>query len=231
MADTGTDTIRLRIVLAIILVPAIIGGMFVLAGRLDWVRGWGFVLVVVAGNAGNDLYLWKNNPELLLARARGGKGTKNWDKICLALFGTFYVATLIVGAIDAGRYNPSAMPASFWIVGAIAYLLSIVVLAWSMKVNPFFEKTARIQSDRGHRVVDAGPYKYVRHPGYTATIIGYIPGTPLMLGSWWAFVPAILALLVMVVRTALEDRMLLEELAGYAAYASRVRYRLMPGLW
>jgi protein-S-isoprenylcysteine O-methyltransferase Ste14 len=100
-----------------------------------------------------------------------------------------------------------------------------------MLANPFFEKTARIQTDRGHKVIDSGPYRYVRHPGYLGTIVGFILATPLMLGSWWSVVPAVLATLSVAVRTALEDRMLLQELEGYKAYAKRVRYRLIPLFW
>jgi len=98
-------------------------------------------------------------------------------------------------------------------------------------VNRNFEKTARIQSDRGHAVVQSGPYAYLRHPGYAATIVGFNFGTALMLLSWWACLPAVLAMIVLIVRTALEDRMLVEELAGYRDYAARVRYRLVPGVW
>ena len=100
-----------------------------------------------------------------------------------------------------------------------------------MLANPFFEKTARIQNDRNHQVIDSGPYRYVRHPGYVGVIAGLILATPFMLGSWWALVPAILSVFSIVVRTALEDHMLLNELEGYKAYAWRVRYRLVPYLW
>ena len=99
-----------------------------------------------------------------------------------------------------------------------------------MGENPFFEKTVRIQSDRGHRVVDIGPYRLVRHPGYLG-FFGWILSTPLLLGSWWAFVPALLSIAGIVVRTALEDRTLKAELPGYADYAKRTRYRLVPGIW
>ena len=99
-----------------------------------------------------------------------------------------------------------------------------------MGENPFFEKTVRIQSERGHRVVDTGPYRLVRHPGYLG-FFAWILSTPLLLGSWWAFGPAVVSVAAVVVRTALEDRTLKAELPGYADYARCVRYRLIPGLW
>ena len=99
-----------------------------------------------------------------------------------------------------------------------------------MVVNPFFEKTVRIQTDRGHRVIDRGPYAYVRHPGYLG-FVGWILAAPLLLLSAWAVVPSFLAVLGIVIRTALEDRTLKLELPGYTDYAARVHYRLIPRLW
>ena len=101
----------------------------------------------------------------------------------------------------------------------------------AMTVNPHFEKTVRIQDDRNHRVIESGPYRIVRHPGYTATLLGFVLATPLLLGSWWAFIPAILAMLCFIIRTVLEDLTLHKELWRYEAYAQKVRYRLLPGLW
>jgi len=101
---------------------------------------------------------------------------------------------------------------------------------WSMIVNPFFEKTVRIQSEHDHQVIDCGPYAFVRHPGYVG-FLGWILTTPVLLGSSWAWPPAILAAGALVVRTWLEDRTLRDELAGYADYAERVPNRLIPGVW
>jgi len=98
-------------------------------------------------------------------------------------------------------------------------------------VNTFFEKTVRVQIDRDHRVIDAGPYKFVRHPGYLSILVGGIFASPLLLNSWWAFVPAALCAVSLVIRTALEDRTLLKGLPGYEEYALRTRYRLFPGVW
>ena len=80
-------------------------------------------------------------------------------------------------------------------------------------------------------VISSGPYGIVRHPGYTATILGLVLVTPLLLGSWWAFIPAMLATLCLILHTALEDRTLQKELSGYEAYTRKVPYRLIPGLW
>lgn len=205
--------------------------IFGAAGRLDWTAGWTFLAFLAACHGLSTLVLWIRNPELFRLRGRVGEGTKQWDKVWLALFGCLYMAILVVAALDAGRFKASEMPAWAWPVGAGLYALFVTGITWAMAVNPHFEKTVRIQRDRNHRVVDSGPYRIVRHPGYTFLILGFIPGTPLMLASWWAFVPASLAVVWVVVRTILEDRTLQDELAGYPDYALRVRYRLVPGVW
>ena len=160
-----------------------------------------------------------------------GEGTKTWDKVCLAVFGACFVLILIVGALDAGRFQDSWMPTWLHVTGVTLFIGGQGLVTWSMLVNPFFEKTARLQSDRDQRVIDTGPYRHVRHPGYTGAIAGYALGPPLILGSWWAFIPAVMAALCLVVRTILEDRMLRAELEGYADYCDRVPTRLLPFMW
>jgi protein-S-isoprenylcysteine O-methyltransferase Ste14 len=99
-----------------------------------------------------------------------------------------------------------------------------------MVENRFFSGTVRIQTDREHVVVSGGPYRLVRHPGYAGSLLATIC-VPVVLGSWWAWVPACVSVAALVVRTALEDRVLRRELDGYAAYAARTRHRLVPGVW
>jgi protein-S-isoprenylcysteine O-methyltransferase Ste14 len=161
---------------------------------------------------------------------RYGKGTKKWDKVWAGLFTPVFLAIYVVAGLDAGRYGWSSVPQRMWLLGLVIFLLGTALLTWSMGVNPFFEKTVRIQSERGHRVIDAGPYRFVRHPGYIG-FLGWIVSAPLLLGSLWAFIPSVLSAVGLVIRTALEDRTLREELPGYAEYAGRVRFRLIPGIW
>ena len=108
--------------------------------------------------------------------------------------------------------------------------IGFVGVTWAESVNKFFEPSVRIQTDRGHRVIDTGPYGIVRHPGY-ALSYPLVLGMPLALGSQWALIPAVLFGLLLIVRTILEDRTLQNELPGYKDYAHRVRYRLIPGVW
>jgi protein-S-isoprenylcysteine O-methyltransferase Ste14 len=99
-----------------------------------------------------------------------------------------------------------------------------------MAANRYLETTVRIQEERGHQVVNSGPYRFVRHPMYVGVILQFM-ALPMVLGSKWAFVPAGVVVLLFVIRTGLEDRTLRNELAGYAQYAESTRYRLLPGVW
>lgn len=204
--------------------------IFGLAGGLDWFRGWVFMGLLIVGQTLSTLYIGRKDPELLRRRAQIGQGTKTWDLVLLALFGLTYLASLIVAAFDA-HYHWSEMTIWLWPIGAGLHAFFVVVITWAMAVNTHFEKTVRIQSDRHHRVIESGPYRIVRHPGYIATILGLVLATPLLLGSWWAFIPAILAMGCLILRTVLEDRTLRQELSGYEAYTRKVHYRLLPGIW
>lgn len=219
--------LALAVVAAVVLFAVII---FWPAGRLDWVAGWLYVGIIAMNYIGNVIYLKRVNPELIEARMRMTKGTKHWDIVWGVIFGPVLISIYIVAGLDVVRFEWTTMSPLIWWIGLILFLPGTVLFSWSMGVNPFFEKTVRIQSERGHRVIDTGPYAFVRHPGYLG-FFGWCLSAPLLLGSWWAFVPAILSSVGLVVRTALEDRTLREELGGYEAYSKRVRYRLFPGVW
>lgn len=208
----------------------IVSCLFLPAGSWTWARGWLFLAVVLAAYYPSLLYLKRVNPEVIAARINHHEGTKGWDRLLVGLMIPAMVSILLVAALDDGRFHWSHVP--WWVCG-IGYVLFIAGwagTAWAEGVNKFFEPTVRIQTDRGHHVIDTGPYALVRHPGYVATTL-FLLGLPLSLGSLWAVIPASLTCLLFVVRTALEDRTLREELPGYEEYARRVRYRLNPGLW
>ncbi len=200
------------------------------AGRPDWIAGWLYVGIVTLYFLVNLAYLERVNPGLIEARMRMGKGTKSWDVVWGFIFGPILLAVYVVAGLDAIRFEWSTMSSLLWPIGLILFVSGAALVSWSMGVNPFFEKTVRIQTERGHRVIDTGPYAFVRHPGYVG-LFGWCVSAPLLLGSWWAFVPAILSVAGLVIRTALEDWTLLQELEGYEAYSKRVRYRLFPGVW
>ncbi len=216
-------------VVAMVLVLATL--VFLPAGRLDWTLGWIYLGLVAVGVVINWACLLRWNPELIdrRMRMRFGEGTKTWDKVWNVLNAPVMSTVFVVAGLEA-RDGVLSLPGGAWLIGLAIFVAGSTVFTWSMVVNPFFEKTVRIQTDRGHRVIDTGPYVYVRHPGYVG-FVGWILSIPLLLASAWAFVPALLAVVGLVFRTALEDRTLHAELPGYPEYAARVRFRLVPGIW
>jgi protein-S-isoprenylcysteine O-methyltransferase Ste14 len=205
------------------------GFVFVNAPRLGWTLGWIYVGIIVATLTINMTCLLRWNPDLIRRRMRVSKFSKTWDKVWAVLFGVAMIAIYVVAVMEA-RDRVSSAPGAAWLLGLAIFVPGWALAIWSMVVNPFFEKTVRIQTDHGHRVIDTGPYAYMRHPGYVG-FAGWMLSTPLLLASTWASIPALVSVVLLVIRTALEDRTLHEELPGYAEYASRVRFRLIPGVW
>jgi protein-S-isoprenylcysteine O-methyltransferase Ste14 len=209
---------------------ALVALVFLPAGRIGWTPGWIFIAVLVAAFGLSALLLARVNPTIYRARSRFQPGTKTWDLALLAVLFLAMIAEIPLATLDAGRMGWSLVP--LWVVGAGYILLigGIAVTAWAQAVNPFFEPGVRIQRERAQRVITSGPYRVVRHPGYIGAIAIFV-GMPLALASWWALLPAALAIALLVVRTNLEDRLLKAELSGYLDYARRTRYRLLPGIW
>jgi len=202
--------------------------LFVGSGRPGWTRAWVYLASYVALIATTRLVV--RDPELFAERARMPKDAKGWDKGLSVLFSAIGLTMLVVAALDArlGWSPPTSTAVAA--VGLVAFFLGFGLSVWAMAANRFFSSVVRIQTDRGHAVASGGPYRIVRHPGYAGFILGSL-GTPLLLGSLWALVPAALSCVVILVRTALEDRTLREELPGDREYAARVPYRLVPGVW
>jgi protein-S-isoprenylcysteine O-methyltransferase Ste14 len=204
--------------------------MFLPAGSLGWVKGWLFVVVFGLACTVAAVYLWWVNPEVVVARSRTHEGTKGWDRILLGFWFMAFMAIFPVAALDDGRFHWFPVP---WWLCALAYVLllaGIGLLTFAQAVNKFFEPTVRIQTERGHKVIDTGPYAIVRHPGSVAGVLLSV-GSGLSLGSVWALIPAGLASLLLILRTGWEDQTLQAELPGYKEYTERVRWKLIPGVW
>jgi len=204
--------------------------VFLPVGRIDWPPGWIFIAVVVAAFGLSALLLARVNPIIYRARSRFQPGTEKWDLILLAVLLPAMVAEIPIATLDAGRMGWSDVPQWVVLMGYVLLIGGIAVTTWAQAVNPFFEPGVRIQKERAQRVITSGPYRFLRHPGYSAAIAIFV-GIPLALASWWALLPAALAIALLVIRTGLEDRLLQAELPGYADYARRTRYRLLRGLW
>ncbi len=201
--------------------------LFSSAGRLSWPNAW----ILLALSLASGLAFTAGRDPELSAERRSIKGGKDWDK---ALVGATVLlgpmAMWITAGLDDRFHWSAAVPFAASAAGVAAAVLAAGWITWAMRSNRFFSSVVRIQKERGHTVVDGGPYRFMRHPGYSGMAV-FTLATPLILGSYWALAPAALTALLTVLRTALEDSTLRKELEGYPGYTRRVRYRLFPGIW
>ncbi|MDD8027577.1 MAG: isoprenylcysteine carboxylmethyltransferase family protein [Acidobacteriota bacterium] len=204
--------------------------LFLFAGRLSYWQGWVYfgtnVLAMIV-----TLFLFRNDPAFVIERQKPGPGIKSWDKVYMAFSSLFFLISAVLGGLDAGRFHwTEPIAAGPYAAGLVFYAAGQGLFLWAKRSNRFFSSMVRIQTDRGHSVCQGGPYRWIRHPGYVGGLLYIIPAG-MLLGSWLAALPQVLASIALIIRTALEDRTLRAELPGYAAYAERVRWRLLPGVW
>jgi len=215
--------IALRMVVGTAVLMAILFGC---AGRWDLPFVWAY-LAVLAGTMLAAIRVI--DPGLMRERARPGPGGVDRKLRFIAL--PFFVGHLVVAALDAGRFHWSgSMPIGVQVAALLALAGSLTVSIRAVSVNRFFSPVVRIQSERGHHLVDVGPYRWIRHPGYAAAFASMVCGGP-ALGSWWSILPLVPMFVLILRRTVIEDRYLHDHLEGYVDYARRVRYRLLPGIW
>ncbi|HKQ62991.1 MAG TPA: isoprenylcysteine carboxylmethyltransferase family protein [Candidatus Polarisedimenticolaceae bacterium] len=219
---------RLKLALRSVIVVALAGAiLFGAAGRVDLPAFWIYLVLLGAFVLGAVLGV---TPELLAERFQPA-GAGHDSLACLRLAAVLvFVSELVLAGLDVGRWRGSAVPPAVQALAFVGLGTFLAVWTWSMRTNPFFSAAVRVQHERGHRVVSTGPYALVRHPGYAAfVLLGAC--APLALGSWWATLPHLVVVALFVRRARLEDRVLQAELPGYSAYARRVRYRFLPGIW
>jgi protein-S-isoprenylcysteine O-methyltransferase Ste14 len=201
--------------------------LFSTSGKLNWVWAWIYMGVSILILAINAMVL---SPELMAERGEVKENVESWDRYMASIGSIITLVIIILPGLDLRfEWSPPLNP-FVQIIGLIGYALGMGLFTWSMASNPFFSGVVRIQMDRDQIVATSGPYRYVRHPGYLGYITSYT-ATALALGSLWTLIPAFLLLISMTIRTALEDKTLLEKLEGYREYTNQVRYRLLPGVW
>ena len=204
--------------------------IFVSAGRIDYPQGLIYVSLGLIMAILNYTVL-RIDPELLKERSKPGDGTKKWDKTILGLSFLVTISMYIIAGLDTGRFHWS--PEFHWSIclpGIILTASGQLLFLIAQKQNRFFSSTVRIQTDREHVVCDTGLYKTVRHPAYLGSII-QAAGFPLLFGSLWSIIPVSVLITLFIIRTALEDRTLRNELKGYPEYSDKTRYKIIPFIW
>ncbi|MBI2332279.1 MAG: isoprenylcysteine carboxylmethyltransferase family protein [Chloroflexi bacterium] len=226
-------TFTLRVIIQMLLV-VFVAPFFplIISGRWDWWQAWAYAVASILAFVVSRILAGKRHPDLIAERARfmEAKDTKPWDKVLAPMLGIGSVLVLIVVGVD--KYYDSTPASSLTVswVALFGIIFGYAFSSWALIENRFFSGTVRIQTERGHHVVSTGPYSVVRHPGYAGGLFGYI-FIPLLLDSLWAWIPTILLGIVMIVRTALEDKTLQAELPGYKEFTQKIKYRLLPGIW
>ena len=204
--------------------------LFWSAGKIDWWPAWASLAVMLGWIVATAIIILRFNPGLLADRLGARKGAKLWDTAIMSILGLAQLVRYIVAGLDQRYGWTGGLPLAAQIAALAVCALGYALFVWATASNTFFSQIVRIQVERGHTVVTGGPYHHVRHPAYLGAI-AYELAVPVLLASGWAAVVSGLTAILLVVRTALEDRALLAELTGYADYARQVRYRLLPGVW
>lgn len=226
---TLTPRVILQLLLFVVIVPFL---PLLISRQWDWWEAWIYAIVCISGFVVSRALAARRHPDLLAERARmlHHEDAKPWDKTLAPLVGLGGVLIPLVAGLDAlfGWSRGYSLPVE---IAALAAILAGYALgSYALIENAFFSGMVRIQSDRGHRVVSSGPYRWIRHPGYAGALLVYL-ATPLFLDSIWTFLPALFLTVVLIIRTNLEDQTLQAGLVGYPEYARRVRYRLLPWVW
>jgi protein-S-isoprenylcysteine O-methyltransferase Ste14 len=204
--------------------------LFWSAGRIDWWPAWGALAVMLGWIVATALVIFRTNPELAAERLGPRRGAKRWDTAIMSIVGLVQLGRYILAGLDQ-RYGWTAgLPAAAQVAALMVCTLSYVPAVWATASNRFFSQIMRVQVERGHTVATGGPYRYVRHPAYLGAIL-YELAVPVLLASWWALLVSGVNVILLILRTALEDRALQAELDGYEEYARQVRYRLLKGIW
>lgn len=213
-------------------IAAMAAVLFVAAGTVRWPAAWVFLAEMAGFGMALGLWLARHDPALLAERMSTGfqAAQKTWDKVFMATVFVLWTGWLVLMALDAVRFGWSRMPVWAQAIGAILIALCMYVSWVTFRANSYAAPVVKIARERGHRVVDSGPYAHVRHPMYAGALLFFV-GTPLLLGSWYGLAATPVLIVVLAVRAVLEERTLAEELPGYRDYAQRVRWRLIPGVW
>ena len=232
MSDTKR-TFTLKIIVQMLLVVFVAPCIpLIISDQWNWWQAWAYAVVSILAFIISRILVNRRHPDLIAERARfmEAKDTKPWDKVLAPLLGVGSILVVVVAGLDKYYGWTHASSLTMNLIALFGIIFGYAFSSWALIENRFFSGTVRIQTERGHHVVSTGPYRIVRHPGYAGGLFGYI-FIPLLLDSYWAWIPTILLCIVMITRTALEDKTLQAELPGYKEFSQKTKYRLFPGIW
>lgn len=224
-----TPRVLIILLVFIVIVPLL---PMIISWQWNWWEAWVYAAINILGFSISRFIAGRKNPDLLVERGKylDHQNPEKWDKALSPLLGLAGGAIPIVAGLDR-LFGPSAQFGLIVkIIAIIGMVAGFALGSYALIANRFFSGMVRIQTERGHQVVTSGPYRWIRHPGYAGGLISYL-ATPFLLDSWWALIPVGLEIVILFVRTSLEDQALQEKLDGYQAYTERVRNRLIPGIW
>lgn len=201
--------------------------LFIAAGTARWPAAWAYFGLYAVCYVIGLAWVASVNPAVINERGRKSTNTEDFDRRFHRMMPVLLLGALLVGGLDH-RFGWSAVPGVLQIIGLILLIPALALACWVLATNAYASRVVRLQD--GHQVVTTGPYRFVRHPMYSGTLLSWIAAA-LALGSWWMLIPAALGIVLFVWRTAQEDATLMEKLPGYRDFARQTRYRLIPGVW
>jgi protein-S-isoprenylcysteine O-methyltransferase Ste14 len=224
-----TPRLIVGVLFFIVLVPFL---PLLISRHWDWWEAWTYAIIYILTFAISRLLAARRHPDIVAERARflQHENTQTWDQKLIPLLGLVGILVMVVCGLDELLGWSPELSLALKMIALVIILAGHVLGTYALMENRYFSGTVRLQTDRGQQVVSSGPYQWIRHPGYAGALLAYL-ATPLFLDSIWAYLPTSLLMALFMLRTALEDRFLQDELAGYRDYANRVRYRLIPGVW
>ena len=220
--------LRILQLLILVLIQALL--LFGCAWNPGWIEGWLYIGLYFLCLLLASILMLPRHKEVIAERSRGTKGGKTWDILLTRLIAIPSLGILMVAGLDQHFNWKPDFGLGILFVGIIFFLLGYFIVIWAMNKNRFFSSVVRIQKERRHSTITDGPYHYLRHPGYFGMIITAL-GSAFLLRSVWALIPFGIYAILVIVRTALEDKALQAELPGDKKYQRLTRYRLLPGIW
>ncbi len=224
-----TPRVIIQMLFFIVLIPFL---PLLISLRWNWWEAWAYGLLSVLSFVVSRLFVARRHPDLIAERARymQHENAQAWDKRLAPLMGMAGILVLLVAGLDELLdWSPSfSLPVK--ILALVLIVGGYTLSSYALIENRFFSGMVRLQTDRGQKVVSSGPYRWIRHPGYAGALLVYLV-TPLFLDSALAYLPTLFTIGLYIIRTAMEDRFLQEELEGYRDYAKQVHFRLFPGIW